>query len=441
MAGVPIWPALIFTARPGNFATGDVSKCASTTPPVLTGSAFPDILLCGLPAGSYRVALMAGYDTACLDTVQFVIGGPDSVANPVVSLATGTYSGNQTVSISSPTSGATIYYTLNGNKPNLTVPNSFTKVYTGPILVAGNLTLRTIAAKNGVSSGVEVRFYTITDPQVVAAPEFSLPGGTYSGLQTISLSSSTPGASIWFTTNGTVPVPNTPNALLYNGPVSLGFSATIRAIGVKEGYAPSAVSLANYVLNGVQTVAAPTFNPPPGTFASPQGVTISCSTPGAQILYTTNGQTPRFGLLDARVYSTPVNLSQSKTLKARAFLAGMVESPVVIGNYTIGAARQAVNGEDPDYFLEPGSDAFADENAPVSVFPNPSQSGVFTLSRKSKSQSTITVSDIQGRVILRAIQDSDVDKTQLDLSKSPSGIYLLQIDSEKTRDQMKLLKP
>lgn len=440
--GPLVYQQFPFTARPGNFQTNDVSNCASTTPPPFNGSSFPDILVCGLTPGNYRIALIAGYDTTCHDTVSFQIGAPDSVATPTVSLASGTYAGNQTVTITTPTSGATIYYTLSGNKPNLAVPNSYTKIYNGPLLISGATTLRTLAAKGGVASAVVARFYTITDPQVVTTPVFTLPGGAYSGLQSIGIVNETPGSSIWFTTNGTVPVPNAPGTQLYTGPIQLPFSATIRAIGSMSGFANSAVAVANYVLTGVQTVAAPTFSPLPGAFPSPQSVTISCATAGATILYTTNGQTPRAGLLDARVYSTPVNISASRTVKARAFLSGSVESPVTVGNYTIGAARKNVAEGELDYYFQPVEGGADLQNEVISVYPNPSQTGVFEFNRtEANSEAQFTVRNVLGQTVISQILQQNEVKATVDLSGQPSGLYFLDLGNGAARKQVKLIKP
>ena len=46
-------------------------------------------------------------------------------------------------------------------------------------------------------------------------------------------------------------------------------------------------------VGGGGTVATPTFNPPAGTYNSAQPVTISTTTAGASIYYTTNGARPQ----------------------------------------------------------------------------------------------------------------------------------------------------
>lgn len=79
---------------------------------------------------------------------------------------------------------------------------------------------------------------------------------------------------------------------------------------------------------------APTFGTPPGTYVSAQTVSISTVTPGASIRYTTNGVTP--SSTNGTVYSGPVTISASATLKAVAYKTGMTDSSVTSGIYTIG---------------------------------------------------------------------------------------------------------
>ena len=82
------------------------------------------------------------------------------------------------------------------------------------------------------------------------------------------------------------------------------------------------------VASGVYTIqcAAPTFSPAAGTYDSTQTVTISTTTGGATIRYTTNGTTPSSTV--GTVYSSPVSISATATLQAIAYETGMANSPV-----------------------------------------------------------------------------------------------------------------
>ncbi len=81
-----------------------------------------------------------------------------------------------------------------------------------------------------------------------------------------------------------------------------------------------------------ETVATPTFSPEGGTFYSAQSVEISCGTEGATIHYTTNGDTPDE---NSAVYSSPIAVNETMTIKAIAMKDGMTESDVAEATYTI----------------------------------------------------------------------------------------------------------
>jgi len=79
--------------------------------------------------------------------------------------------------------------------------------------------------------------------------------------------------------------------------------------------------------------AAPTFSPPAGTFDAAQSVTITSATSGAAIYFTTDGVDPTTA---SSVYSTPVPVSATTTLKAIATAPGFTQSTVASATYTIG---------------------------------------------------------------------------------------------------------
>ena len=81
-------------------------------------------------------------------------------------------------------------------------------------------------------------------------------------------------------------------------------------------------------------VATPTFSPAPGTFTSAQNVTISCTTSGATIHYTTDGSTPT---TSSSTYSSAISVSATTTIKAMAVKSGMNNSDVATATYTIEA--------------------------------------------------------------------------------------------------------
>jgi len=92
---------------------------------------------------------------------------------------------------------------------------------------------------------------------------------------------------------------------------------------------------------GGSQVATPTFSPPAGTYAGTQLVAISTTTSGASIRYTTDGSTPTSSV--GTVYSAPVSVSSSLTLKAIAYKAGMTDSAVASAAYVISGGSNWYN--------------------------------------------------------------------------------------------------
>lgn len=79
------------------------------------------------------------------------------------------------------------------------------------------------------------------------------------------------------------------------------------------------------------TVSTPTFSPVAGNYTSTQNVTISTTTVGASIYYTTNGDAPT---VSSTLYSAAIPVSSTTTIKAIAVLSGMSDSPVASATYT-----------------------------------------------------------------------------------------------------------
>lgn len=167
----------------------------------------------------------------------------------------------------------------------------------------------------------------VLDNLKVAAPSFSVPAGSYGPAQSVSLSSLTPGAKIHYTTDGSTP---TASSALYSSPITVSSSETIKAIAITSGLNNSNVSSAAYVINGA--VATPTFSPVAGSYVGAQSVTISSVTSGATFYYTTDGSTPT---RSSTLYSGPITVSVSETVKALGIKAGYSDSAIGSAAYVI----------------------------------------------------------------------------------------------------------
>ncbi len=261
-------------------------------------------------------------------------GGGTTVATPTFSPAGGTYTSTQSVSISDSTSGSTIYYTTNGS-----TPTTSSTVYSGSIAVSSTTTIKALATKSGDNnSSVASATYTISSVATVATPGQHLQPGwrshDYTTLhwQSVSLSDSTSGATIYYTTNGSTP---TTSSTVYSGAIAVSSgTVTIEALGAKSGDNNSSVASATYTISSVATVATPTFSPAGGTYTSTQSVSLSDSTSGATIYYTTNGTTPT---TSSTVYSGAIAVSSTTTIEAIAVKSGDNNSSVASATYTISS--------------------------------------------------------------------------------------------------------
>ncbi len=166
---------------------------------------------------------------------------------------------------------------------------------------------------------------------LAATPYFSLPGGTYSSPPTLTLTDTTPGATIYYTTNG---IPPTTSSTKYTGPFTISMSETIEAAAIAPGYALSPASAKSYTVPSYPSAAIPYFSLAGGAYSTPQTLVLTDSSPGALIHYTTNGATPT---ASSTVYTGPITINSTVTIKAAADGASYSLSPVSSKTYTFSA--------------------------------------------------------------------------------------------------------
>jgi hypothetical protein len=78
-----------------------------------------------------------------------------------------------------------------------------------------------------------------------AVPAFSLPPGTYNAIQTVAISDATPGATIYYTIDGSAP---TTASTLYSGALTIASTQTVNAMAAAKDYLASAVVSAAYTI-------------------------------------------------------------------------------------------------------------------------------------------------------------------------------------------------
>ena len=182
-------------------------------------------------------------------------------------------------------------------------------------------------------------------------PTFSPASGTYTGPQTVTISDATPGATFFYTTDGTTP---TTSSTKYGGPVTVSTSESLQAIAVESGLLNSAVGSATYSIAGSSPppviTALPTFSPGAGTYTATQSVAISDATAGAAIFFTTDGTTPT---TSSTAYTAPISVSASETLNAIAVASGDSPSAVASAAYTINTTGTGGGGTSPPVVNDP----------------------------------------------------------------------------------------
>ena len=146
-------------------------------------------------------------------------------------------------------SGNPVVFSIVSGAGVLSGPNNsiLTVTTNGTTVIAAN---QAGGLVNGVyySAAPQVTQLVVVNPiGVLPAPTFSVPTGTYTAVQSVTISDATAGATIYYTTNGNNPTISSP---VYTGqPIAVNVTTTIKAIAVgAPGYAVSPVATAIYTL-------------------------------------------------------------------------------------------------------------------------------------------------------------------------------------------------
>jgi hypothetical protein len=143
------------------------------------------------------------------------------------------------------------------------------------------------------------------------------------------------GATLRFTiTDANIPADTFSTSWPIDIPTTVGGNtALVGFTGGTGGLSATQDVLSWIFTNSTQpTTATPTFTPAPGNYTSSLSVSLSDTTPGATIYYTTDGSTPSTSSL---AYTSPIAVSTTTTIKAMAAASGFNNSTVASGAYTI----------------------------------------------------------------------------------------------------------
>ena len=183
-------------------------------------------------------------------------------AQPTISLNSNTGE----VTISSSTSGASIYYTTDGNTPTVNPANLYSS-----LTITGTTTIMAIAVKDGyINSSVATQTFNQVETPVIQKE----------GTKSIVITCATAGATIHYTVGSTAPDADSPT---YSAPLSEGVSnKLIQVLAIKEGMVPATAS--NTILLQCDK---------PIIIKGNKKFTITCDYPsGVDVYYTIDGSTP-----------------------------------------------------------------------------------------------------------------------------------------------------
>jgi alpha-tubulin suppressor-like RCC1 family protein len=245
----------------------------------------------------------------------------------------GNYTGPQTLTLASVTPGATIYYRSDGIEPTTTdsaLPSG------GGVEIEENATLLAIALgpTTPVSRAV-MASYTFG----VATPTLSHATGTYSAELLVTASTTSPGATIRYTLDGTTPDESSPEWPV--GGLIVDVSKPVRAKAFRVGWTPSGTAVADYTLK----VPTPTLSPAGGVFAAPVNVTASTPVTGVSLRYSTNGLVPT--LFSPEVPGSGIPVEGPTRLNVIGRRSGWVESDVAEASFVFEGGAVAAPAFDP----------------------------------------------------------------------------------------------
>ena len=267
-----------------------------------------------------------------ISSATFEISLPAAkTAKPVFFPAEDTFNETTEIKILCATEGAAIYYTQNGELPSIS-----SQKYEKPLLISSSVTIKAIAVKESMrDSDIASASYTIniSGPQVrVSKPSFSPGPNTFISTCEVKIRCITEGAEIYYTLDSSAP--SKENGIKYEdgGIIKISSTTLLKAIATRSGLLNSLITEGTYEIIIPVQIAEPTFKPAAGTYNSTREISITCSTEGADIYYTTDGTNPTPYSLK---YAGPIVVDKNMTIKAFAIKNGMLSSRAASSDYII----------------------------------------------------------------------------------------------------------
>jgi len=252
------------------------------------------------------------------------------VSSPVITPASGYYSANQNmqVTITNQTDGAVVFYTTDGSDPT-----TASQAYSGQFNITAPATIKAIAVGTTTSSIVEENFSVherAQPPTILPAP------GTYQGSITATITTTTVGASIYYSTNGTNPTAT--SGILYSGPITVSKTEKIKAIAVSSNYDNSNITAASYTITELPIAPAPSITPKTGQYTTSTVVTLQTALASGVIYYTVDGTIPT---VHSTHYTNPITVTEDTTINAIVIADNYKNSAITSSVYSLVAPQQS----------------------------------------------------------------------------------------------------
>lgn len=165
---------------------------------------------------------ISSISVTCISTTG--TAGSTKVATPSIACS------ENTVTITCATTGASIYYTDNGD-----TPTTSSTAYSAPFVIAANKTIKAIAVKEHMQNSDVASQNCVYEALKCATPSISC-SNNY-----VTITCATEGASIRYTTDGTT-TPTNAVGTVYSSPFLITEDTSVKAVAYKAGYSNSDVA-------------------------------------------------------------------------------------------------------------------------------------------------------------------------------------------------------
>lgn len=230
--------------------------------------------------------------------------------------------------------------------------------FTPTITTSGEIVLSWSTAKGSVYLKSITITYTPSSGSSVAAPTFSDDSKSFSDKFDLKLSAGSDAAMIMYTTDGSTPSYKNGVGELYETPISITHTTTVKAIAVSSKGEESDVVTKEYKLK----LPAPIISEATKIFIDPFTVSLSTKATAAEgILYTLDGTDPSLENNAPKKYTEPIQISATTTLKAVSYATNGTTyeySPIATATYT-------KQGDDPIVIWSEDWSAFKEGNKPT----------------------------------------------------------------------------